>query len=491
MISYAQNHEDVVLARIFAGQADGFYVDVGAEHPVFDSVTKHFYDLGWRGVNIEPSPTGAAELQRFRPGDITLGIGLSDFEGKAVFFEGPADNHGASSFREDIVSAYRTSGQTFVELRDVPVTTLAAVWEDYVGDRTVDFLKIDVEGLEASVIAGTDWERCRPQVVVVEATQPNTRTPSHSEWEPSLLAAGYCLTMFDGLNRFYVRDESPELLHAASYPACVFDYFTDARQLARESELGARIETQSRELEDLRACVADLSHLTSQAETIERLEAHLAEARSENVRLQAELAHAMSELRHWRRDARLARDDQARAEDEASRREASAEVLRDRLVAADRDSRRRADEAAAELDALRATRTFRWTASARSVYGMIRRLQRAADAPTCRHRRSCRSGSYAIAGADRYATALRRRPRSSSPRPRTSASPPAGDSPSAVPSRPPGPGVAADAVARRRSRRRRQRSRERQSDGGVSAVLLGRAGAVGDDVLSQLDNALG
>ena len=54
MVSYAQNGEDVVLDRAFAGIRDGFYVDAGASHPVMDSVTKHFYDLGWSGVNVEP-----------------------------------------------------------------------------------------------------------------------------------------------------------------------------------------------------------------------------------------------------------------------------------------------------------------------------------------------------------------------------------------------------------------------------------------------------
>ena len=54
MISYAQNFEDVMLARAFAGKTEGFYVDVGAMDPVDGSVTKYFYELGWSGINIEP-----------------------------------------------------------------------------------------------------------------------------------------------------------------------------------------------------------------------------------------------------------------------------------------------------------------------------------------------------------------------------------------------------------------------------------------------------
>ena len=54
MISWAQNLEDVMLARAFKGTARGYYVDVGAYDPVIDSVTRHFYEAGWHGINIEP-----------------------------------------------------------------------------------------------------------------------------------------------------------------------------------------------------------------------------------------------------------------------------------------------------------------------------------------------------------------------------------------------------------------------------------------------------
>ena len=58
MISYSQNFEDVLLNRFFKGKEEGFYIDVGAFDPVFLSDTKHFYDLGWSGINIEPMPSG-------------------------------------------------------------------------------------------------------------------------------------------------------------------------------------------------------------------------------------------------------------------------------------------------------------------------------------------------------------------------------------------------------------------------------------------------
>ena len=75
----------------------------------------------------------------------------------------------------------------------------------------IDFLKIDVEGAEADVIAGMDFARWRPRVVVVEAIAPGSMAEAWDAWEPALLAAGYRFAFFDRLNRFYVADEAAAL----------------------------------------------------------------------------------------------------------------------------------------------------------------------------------------------------------------------------------------------------------------------------------------
>ena len=81
MISYAQNLEDVLLARAFAGVDTGFYIDVGAFDPDIDSVTRHFYDAGWRGINIEPVAATACAVCAERPRDINLNVALGRTDG--------------------------------------------------------------------------------------------------------------------------------------------------------------------------------------------------------------------------------------------------------------------------------------------------------------------------------------------------------------------------------------------------------------------------
>ena len=219
MVSYAQNGEDVLLARLFPKGLKGFYVDVGAHHPVAGSVTKHFYDQGWHGINVEPAREPFAELSSARTRDVNLAVGLSEKPGTLTFFE--AAGTGCSTFSAAAAGHAGEAGIPYAE-RTVEVLTLAQVCEDHV-DGEIDFLSVDVEGHEAQVLLGADWKRWRPRVVLVEATEPLTTVSSHDAWEPTLLDADYLFAAFDGLNRWYVRIEDAHLLEPLRTPVNVLD----------------------------------------------------------------------------------------------------------------------------------------------------------------------------------------------------------------------------------------------------------------------------
>ena len=262
MISYAQNREDVRLDRVFPRAVKGFYIDVGASTPVVDSVTKHFYDLGWNGVNIEPAST-FEELAEARPRDVNLNVGLSDEEGSLTLHEFPPPLSSASTFAVEQAERHRDTGLEAVA-REVPVTTLARVCEEHVGDRAISFLSIDVEGLERSVLEGADFTRWRPLVVLVESTQPRTLAwsgawiPTHDEWEPILLKADYVFAAFDGLNRFYVRAEDRELADVLAVPVSVNDDFVPYEFSKQIEQYRWVLEATQRQLAAARATVETL-----------------------------------------------------------------------------------------------------------------------------------------------------------------------------------------------------------------------------------------
>lgn len=217
MITFAQNFEDVLLRRLFPSGADGFYIDIGAGDPVRHSVTKHFYDRGWSGVNVEPVGSTFDTLRAGRPRDVNLNVAVSDRLGTMTLHEPPA-SLGLATLSVPFADGLIAHGYEYVK-RTVEVTTLAALCERHAAGRVVDFLKVDVEGHEREVIEGGDWRGWRPRAVVVEATV----TPEL--WEPTLIGAGYLLSAFDGLNRYYVREEDAALAPRLATPVNMFDDF--------------------------------------------------------------------------------------------------------------------------------------------------------------------------------------------------------------------------------------------------------------------------
>jgi FkbM family methyltransferase len=230
-ISYAQNGEDVLLNRAFKGQPDGFYIDVGANDPVAGSVTKLFYDRGFRGINIEPGRV-FSRLAQARPRDINLQLALSDREGESTFYEFP-ESHGLSTLSTQVRAG---QNQKCVE-RTAVIATLAGVCEKYVRG-TIDFLKVDVEGHEPEVIAGADWRRWRPRIVLVESPTTADGDGPHRLWEPRLLEADYLFAISDGINRYYVRGEDDRLLACFRQPLNVLDNYVAYHHVHRYQDLG-------------------------------------------------------------------------------------------------------------------------------------------------------------------------------------------------------------------------------------------------------------
>ena len=83
---YAQFYEDYILSIALSNIKKGYYVDVGANSPDFDSITKHFYLKGWSGINIEPIKKWYDAYLIDRPNDININKGVSNFEGEIDFY---------------------------------------------------------------------------------------------------------------------------------------------------------------------------------------------------------------------------------------------------------------------------------------------------------------------------------------------------------------------------------------------------------------------
>ncbi|RYF60888.1 MAG: FkbM family methyltransferase, partial [Comamonadaceae bacterium] len=125
-VSYAQNFEDVMLWRALRSVQRGFYIDVGAQSPDLDSVTRAFSDAGWRGINVEPHPGYHADLLERRPRDINLRCALGDRPGIATIHLVGAT--GLSTLDQSIAGRHVDAGYA-IERTQVDVETLDAVWD--------------------------------------------------------------------------------------------------------------------------------------------------------------------------------------------------------------------------------------------------------------------------------------------------------------------------------------------------------------------------
>ncbi|KAB1075340.1 FkbM family methyltransferase [Methylobacterium planeticum] len=221
MISYAQNFEDVLLRRALPEIERGFYIDIGAFHPVIDNVTQWFYAKGWTGINVEPNPRFQALLREHRPHDLNLAVAVS---GRS----GTLDLHlmdGLSTTVDDVAEHHTSSGRSAQGTVSVEALTLGDLFERHTDGRTVDFLKIDVEGAEAAILEAYPFTTVRPRILVIEATEPDSIALASTSWEDGLLRKGYQFCYFDGLNRYYVRDEDAWRKNLFDVPPNVFDHF--------------------------------------------------------------------------------------------------------------------------------------------------------------------------------------------------------------------------------------------------------------------------
>ena len=326
-----------MLWRALGDVKQGFYIDVGAQSPDLDSVTRAFSDAGWWGINVEPHPMYHAELVKRRPRDISLQCALGERPGSATIHLVGAT--GLSTLDDSIATKHQVAGYETEQAR-VDVETLDNVWERHVPSlQEVHFLKVDVEGFERQVLEGNNWSKHRPWVVVVEATAPNSQDASFSGWESCLLNADYSFVYEDGLNRYYVAREHQQLEVAFKHPPNVFDDFVLAslesvRSDLKQTELSlqaARDQVSSLEFSlaqtnaQLVAATSRCEHLCQElamsAQRTNALEAQHGALQAERGALQAERGALQSQFAEA--TARLARVSQEL--NETTERAASAE----------------------------------------------------------------------------------------------------------------------------------------------------------------------
>jgi FkbM family methyltransferase len=184
--SFSQEGEDMILERFLEFRPSGFYVDVGAHHPMRFSNTYRLYRRGWTGLNIDANPGSMALFQKMRPKDINIEAAVSSTSQELIYyrFNEPALN----TFSRELANERTSKDYWIIEEVKILTVPLYQLIDRHVPPGTkVDLLTVDVEGLDLDVLSSNNWDTCCPELILVECLGASTLEQANSDPVASLL----------------------------------------------------------------------------------------------------------------------------------------------------------------------------------------------------------------------------------------------------------------------------------------------------------------
>ncbi|MCY3414833.1 MAG: FkbM family methyltransferase [Candidatus Heimdallarchaeota archaeon] len=207
IIAYSQEGEDLIINRLLQGNKTGFYVDVGAHHPKRFSNTYFFYKKGWNGINIDARPGSMDEFYKVRPRDINIEQAISEFPEKLIYyyFNDPALNGFSKeiSMKRENETSYKIIKEEILETQ-----TLKFILDNNINKgQKIDFMSIDVEGLDFQVLKSNDWDLYQPHLIIIEDFDLDLMNLEESETASFLLSKNYILVA-KTLNSIIYKNQS-------------------------------------------------------------------------------------------------------------------------------------------------------------------------------------------------------------------------------------------------------------------------------------------
>jgi FkbM family methyltransferase len=164
-ISYSYGGVDSLVLNIFKNQKNGFYLDIGCGHPIKNNNTYLLNKKGWSGINIDLDKKNIDLFNAYRKKDVNLATAVSDVEGETdlYFYHSKSALNTISRQNADFQKAKVTA------IKRIKTQTINKIIENspYKGKK-IDFLSIDVEGSELSILKNFNFNKYSPKVIVVE-----------------------------------------------------------------------------------------------------------------------------------------------------------------------------------------------------------------------------------------------------------------------------------------------------------------------------------
>ena len=203
-VSYSQCGEDMMLDAIFYNVYNGIYVDVGANNPFIQSNTQYFYNKGWHGINIDALPGSMKRFNKIRVRDINIEAAISNDHSELTYYMFKSSFY--NTFDREEIERLKTISELTGKLK-IKTIKLSEIFESQ-NIEIIDFMSVDVEGLDLEVLKSNNWQKYRPKIIVIEAITYSLLEIDHiSKIKYFLESVGYKLFCNSPTNFFYIEIE--------------------------------------------------------------------------------------------------------------------------------------------------------------------------------------------------------------------------------------------------------------------------------------------
>jgi FkbM family methyltransferase len=201
-LSYSQSGEDMILDTILCNVKNGFYVDVGANNPFEQSNTHYFYKKGWRGVNIDALPGSMKYFDKVRKYDTNIEAAISNHEKEVTYYMFKTSFYNTSQV--DDVERIKTI-TPLIGVKKIKPIKLSELF-DSLKIKTIDFMSVDVEGLDFDVLKSNNWDIYKPKVVIIENFAHKLDSEQKDIVYKFLIDKNYKFYCSTGVNSFFIEN---------------------------------------------------------------------------------------------------------------------------------------------------------------------------------------------------------------------------------------------------------------------------------------------